>query len=65
MVIIANGCEINSLLCKRHGIISWSTKRNMIQVTMLLFIGVIKCKKDENPFTRIVDIGIRSYNAWE
>lgn len=22
-------------------------------------------QKDENPFTRIVDIGIRSYNAWE
>ncbi|NSD46611.1 hypothetical protein [Blautia wexlerae] len=31
----------------------------------VVFIGVIKCKKDENPFTRIVDIGIRSYNAWE
>lgn len=25
----------------------------------------IKCQKDESPFTRIVDIGIRSYNAWE
>lgn len=25
----------------------------------------IKCQKDESPFTRSVDIGIRSYNAWE
>lgn len=30
-----SGWEINSLPCKRHGIISWSIKRNMIQVTML------------------------------
>lgn len=31
----------------------------------VVFIGVIKCKKAENPFTRIVDIGIRSYSAWK
>ena len=30
-----------------------------------VFIGVIKCKKDENPFTRIADIGLRSYNGWD
>lgn len=30
-----------------------------------IFIGVIKCKKDENQFTRIMDIGIRSYNEWD
>ena len=31
----------------------------------VVFIGVIKCKKDENQFARIVDMGIRSYNVWE
>lgn len=30
-----------------------------------VFIGVIKCKEDENPFTRIMNIGIRSYNKWD
>lgn len=30
-----SGWEINSLPCKKHGIISWNIKRNMIQVMML------------------------------
>lgn len=31
-----------------------------------VFIGVIKCKKNENPFTRIIDIDKRSYeNLWD
>ena len=36
-------------------------------ITLAEIIGKedIKCQKDESPFTRIVDIGIRSYNAWE
>mgnify|MGYP004492250589 CR=1 FL=1 len=32
----------------------------------IAFIGVIKCKEDEYPFSRIMDIGIRSYeNLWD
>ena len=26
----------------------------------VVFIGIIKCKKDESPLTQIVDIGVRS-----
>ena len=29
----------------------------------MIFIGVIKCKEDEYPFDRIMDIGIRSYRG--
>nr|WP_297933171.1 hypothetical protein [uncultured Lachnoclostridium sp.] len=31
----------------------------------VIFIGVIKCKDDEKPFDRIMDIGIRSYDLWD
>ena len=32
----------------------------------VVFIGIIKCKEEENPFTRIMDIDKRSYeNIWE
>ena len=30
-----SGWEMNFPLCKKHGIISWNIKRNMIQVMML------------------------------